>query len=324
MMPITMEMSLDELPQYRREVYRPGDPLPVPEYPVEINTWGWPQNRRHYFEQYLQGEYLGSIEDIPDDSSPDLLPLERFDDPRLRRQPTAATESEGIQWAMVNTAKACAGLRHDLRVPGPELRSAIRDSGRLTEKQAYAYRWTLSGIRPELRYTLVAYWGLGIYELARVSALSFSGHLRTTPWLNLWGQDPSKPIPERDGLTMEQRALARGFLATPIGVFDPETRRQIEVRHYEPATPEELAEIPTQPYVVALPGEERGWLVDAIDAHFAVDRVHTETQARERSKNDLLVFSERRFQDQYLPNGSFGPGWVRLPPPATAHHHAGP
>ena len=107
--------------------------------------------------QYIEGQYLGSIDEIPDDASDELLPLKRFDDPRLRRRAKDATETEGLLWARINTAKACAGLRHQDRGPGRELRQVIRESGRMTRRQADAFRWTLSGFRSEMYFTLVAH-----------------------------------------------------------------------------------------------------------------------------------------------------------------------
>ena len=107
--------------------------------------------------QYIEGQYLGSIDEIPDDASDELLPLKRFDDPRLRRRAKDATETEGLLWARINTAKACAGLRHQDRGPGRELRQVIRESGRMTRRQADAFRWTLSGFQSEMYFTLVAH-----------------------------------------------------------------------------------------------------------------------------------------------------------------------
>ena len=232
-------MTVNELPEHLRALHRSGDPLPTWHNPHEINTWGWPHNRQIHFPRYIRGEYLGGIDEIEDDASRDLLPLERFDHPNLRRRTDRTTDEHADHWAHRVTAKACAGLRHDLRIPGTELRHAIRTGGRLTGKQRGAFRWTLSGIRPEETYTLVAKWRLSIHDLARVNVLSFDSKLGMSRWLNLWGANPDRPIPDGDDLTDEERARTRGYIVTPIEVFDAATVRQVVVLHYEPTAPDE-------------------------------------------------------------------------------------
>ena len=227
-------ITVDELPAHLRALHRPGDPLPTWHNPHEINTWDWPYQRRLHFDRYIRGEYLGGVEEIDADTTGELLPLERFDHPNLRRLTSRTTEEQANRWARGITSKACAGLRHDLRVPGDELRHTIRNGGRLTAKQQGAYYWTLGGIREEELFTLVANWRLSIHDLARMTARSFDGKLGISRWLNLWGADPERPIPEGDDLTEEERARTRGYIVTPIEVFDATTVRQVVVVHYEP------------------------------------------------------------------------------------------
>ena len=38
-------------------------------------------------------------------------------------------------------------------------------------------------------------WELSIYELARVVAVTYSGRYCWAPWLNLWADDPQRPLP---------------------------------------------------------------------------------------------------------------------------------
>ena len=232
-------MTVDELPEQLRALHRPGDPLPTWHDPHEINTWGWPYHRRLHFDRYIRGEYLGGVDEIEDDAPGELLPLKRFDHPNLRRRTERTTDKRANRWAHRITAKACAGLRHDLRVPGAELRQTIRNGGQLSRKQRGAYRWTLGGIRAQELFTLVANWRLSIHDLAQVNALSFNSELAMSVWLNLWGANPDRPIPEGDDLTEEERARTRGYIVTPIEVFDAATVRQVAVVHYEPPVFEE-------------------------------------------------------------------------------------
>lgn len=226
-------MTADELPERFRGLYRAGDPLPTWGNPHIVNTWQWPRYRRKHFERYIRGEYLGCMEEIADDAAPTLEALPAFDHPRLKRLTDRTTERDADHWATITTAKACAGLNPDLRTTGLEFRRKIREDGVLTRREAYAFQWTLSAIRNEHRYTLVAKWRLSIYEIARLSATSFDG-LLLAKWLNLWSANPDKPIPEGDDLTDEERARARGYIVTPIDVFDASTLRQIEIVHHRP------------------------------------------------------------------------------------------
>ena len=41
---------------------------------------------------------------------------------------------------------------------------------------------------------------------------SYGGRHGIAPWLNLWGADPQRPLPDWDGLTMKERARRRGFI----------------------------------------------------------------------------------------------------------------
>ena len=226
-------MTVDELPKRFRALYRPGDPLPTWNDPHIVNTWGWPRRRREHFERYIEGEYLGSIDEVPDDDAPSLAPLEAFDHPNLKRRTSRTTEAQADRYATFWAGKSCAGLAHQYRIDGATFRRMIQRDGVLTEEEAATFRWALSGIWEHRTYTLVADWRLSIYELARLSATSFNGTL-LAGWLNLWAHNPGKPIPEGDDLTNEERARHRGYIVTPIDVFDATTLRQVMIVHHEP------------------------------------------------------------------------------------------
>ena len=226
-------MTIDELPERFRGLYRPGDPLPTWGDPHIVNTWGWSHYRRNHFERYIRGEYLGSIDEVPDEDAPTLAPLPAFDHPNLKRHTARTTEAHANRCATVIAAKSCAGLAHHYRIDGATFRRMIQQDGLLTEEEACTFLWALSGIRKHHTYTLVAHWRLSIYELARLSATSFDGTL-LAGWLNLWANNPGKPIPEGDEFTDEERARHRGYVATPIDVFDATTLRQVMIVHHEP------------------------------------------------------------------------------------------
>ena len=67
-------------------------------------------------------------------------------------------------------------------------------------------------------------------------------------------------------------------------------------------------------FVVALAGEvDSGWLVDATSAEEAIDIVYGPVpRAREVTKDDLLVWTERYYRDLYLAGGAFPDSWTRL------------
>ena len=52
-------------------------------------------------------------------------------------------------------------------------------------------------------------WGLSIYALARTVALSYDGRHVLARWLNLWGADPERALPDHDGLSRDERAARR-------------------------------------------------------------------------------------------------------------------
>ena len=67
-------------------------------------------------------------------------------------------------------------------------------------------------------------------------------------------------------------------------------------------------------FAVALAGElDTGWLVEAATADEALDIVYgTVPRAREVTKDELLVWTERYYRDLYLAGDAFPASWIRL------------
>ena len=193
-----------------------------------VDPWTWPKARRNAVWSYVLGQYLGGTDEIPDGAPRKLLPLDRFDDLRLHRLTSYVTEDEADRRAGSMTRKGCAGRRREVTSTGPELRRAIR-AGTFTGIERETFEWTLSGIWPEHRWTLVAWWRLSIYELARINAREYDGKLAISAWLNLWGADPSRPLPDGDGLCRAERARRRGFEMKADRLCDATTGEPIEL-----------------------------------------------------------------------------------------------
>ena len=194
-----------------------------------VDPWTMPEARARRFWPWATGSYLGGIDEIPDVAPRELLVLESFEDERLKVRTTQVSEEQADRHAGRTTRKACAGRKAETTCTGPELRRAIA-RGRLSDVERATWRWTLSGIRSEHLYQLYARWRLSIYELARINALEFDGKLAMSAWLNLWGSDPSRPLPEGyDGMNVEERARKRGFLVRDGTLRDVETNERIGV-----------------------------------------------------------------------------------------------
>ena len=67
-------------------------------------------------------------------------------------------------------------------------------------------------------------------------------------------------------------------------------------------------------FAVALAGEiDTGWLVEAADVDEAIEIVFgTVPRAREATKDDLLVWTERHYRDLYLAGAAFPATWSQL------------
>ena len=193
-----------------------------------VDPWTMPEARRRSFWHWATGEYLGDIDEIADDAQRELLPLECFDNEQLRQRTSLVTEEEADRWATRMTRKACAGRHPEVTATGPQVRAGIK-AGKFTEMERGTWYWTLGGIWAEHLYLLYARWRLSIFELARINAVEFDGTLAMSAWLNLWGADPSRPLPDGDGLNRRERARQRGFVVREERLCDARTGQPVEV-----------------------------------------------------------------------------------------------
>ena len=157
---------------------------------------------------YIRGQFFGGVEDIAEGASRELLELERFEQERLRRTPSGLNDAQAERHAGIRIAKSCAGLTHEYRMTGPELRTALH-RGILDARGRLCFDWVLSGMRSFETHELYNEWGLSIYALARTVALSYDGRHVLARWLNLWGADPERALPDHDGLSRDERAARR-------------------------------------------------------------------------------------------------------------------
>ena len=162
------------------------------------------------FEFFRRGQFFGGVEDIADDASTELLPLTRFDYEHLRRTRGQRSEKEAEAALARRIGKSCAGLAPEYRCSAAELRVAIR-KGTLDERQRRCFDWTLSGMRSFETHELYNKWELSIWEIARTITHTYGGRHTLSRWLNLWGTNPSRSLPDHDGLTREERVRERGY-----------------------------------------------------------------------------------------------------------------
>ena len=162
------------------------------------------------FFRYTLGEFFGGVEDIPWEAPDQLLPLERFEHPNLHRKRSGVTEAQANAWAQGRIGKACAGLRRDLVCTAVEIRGAIQ-RGAFTHREHSCFAWTLSGIPSWYIHEFYTQWRHSMYELARALTVLWEGNHPLSRWLNLWGENPERALPEPDGLADMERARHRGY-----------------------------------------------------------------------------------------------------------------
>ena len=162
------------------------------------------------FLHYTLGEFFGGVEEIPWEAPQQLLPLERFDHPTLHHKRSCISEEAANAWAEIHIGKACAGLRRELVCTAVEIRGAIH-TAKFTAREADCFAWTLGGLRGFRVHELYAKWRHSMYELARAVTVLWNGNHPLSRWLNLWGDNPHRPLPEPDGLTPMERARHRGY-----------------------------------------------------------------------------------------------------------------
>ena len=124
-----------------------------------------------------------------------LLPLAQFDRYSLRRRPPHVTSELADGYLDLVLAKACAGLRSDLRVDGADMRQAFM-SGQFSHNARRCWAWAFSGLKDRQIPELHAVCALTIYELARGMRAVFgecAGGL--AGYLNQWAKDPARAMP---------------------------------------------------------------------------------------------------------------------------------
>ena len=162
------------------------------------------------FPWYVRGTFFGGMEDVKDDAPMELLPLARFNHPQLRKRATGASDAGAERRIGLRIAKGCAGLNPHYRCTGVELLRALR-RGTLSGRETVCFNWTLSAMRTWQMHEVYSKWALSIYELARIVHCNDDVERCLNPWLNLWGRNPDRPLPEPDGLTRKERARQRGY-----------------------------------------------------------------------------------------------------------------
>ena len=149
----------------------------------------------------------------------ELLPLDRFDHPNLHRRPTNVLPEGADWWLDLMLAKACAGLRHDLRSSGARMRRAFID-GDFGQSERVALEWTVSGMRDFLLPAWHCVGALTMHELARGLRMlgpSAGGH---AAFLNQWGERPDRPLPKPQGRMLafdDLRLIPREAIAMAAG-----------------------------------------------------------------------------------------------------------
>ena len=188
------------------------------------------------FWHYTLGEFFGGVEDIPFDAPDQLLALKRFDHPNLHHKRSCISEDDANAWAERQIRKACAGLRRDLVCTAVEIRGAIQ-TAKFTDREVECFAWTLSGVRGFQIHELYTKWRHSMYELARAVTVLWEGNHPLSRWLNLWGENPERALPEPDGLAPWERARHRGYpwpndparKTMPILAGDPWVKEQNRV-----------------------------------------------------------------------------------------------
>ena len=130
-----------------------------------------------------------------------LAPLAQFDHPPLHRRPTNIVEAQADCQMDILVRKECAGLRHDLRTTGAQLRNAFR-SGRFEHRERASLRWVVSGMREDRFSTWHSLCALTIYELARgMRCIDITGG-GYGEYLHQWAENPDLPLPSAAGWTL--------------------------------------------------------------------------------------------------------------------------
>lgn len=166
-----------------------------------------------------------------------LLPLAQFDSHSLRRRPPHVTPALADGYLDLVLAKACAGLRPELRVGGADMRQAFM-SGRFSSNASGCWAWAFPGLKDRQIPELHAVCALTIYELARGMRAVFgecAGGLAS--YLNQWARDPERAMPTCEDL----------FIGCPINAA-PSAALSMLPGH--PGRPDRPADGACRPYSV--------------------------------------------------------------------------
>ena len=74
------------------------------------------------------------------------------------------------------------------------LRRALQ-RGQLGRKQRRCVDEMVASFRTWEMHLPFTAWGLSVYELARLVRRTYGGRHCWSPWLNLWADDPERPLP---------------------------------------------------------------------------------------------------------------------------------
>ena len=144
-------------------------------------------------ELLAEGMFFGGWEDA-DPARIMLEPLERFDHPALHVVRMGQPEWVPEEAMEMQLAKAMAGAPRSERVDANILRKALQ-RGRLGRKQRRCVDEMVASFRTWEMHLPFTGWGLSIYELARVVTMTYQRRHCWSPWLNLWADDPQRPVP---------------------------------------------------------------------------------------------------------------------------------
>ena len=155
-------------------------------------------NEQHYLdacerELLAEGIFFGGWEHA-DRQRVVLEPLERFDRPALHTARMGQPEWVPEELLKMQMRKAMAGAPRSELVDAGVLRRA-RQKGRLGRKQRQCVDEMVASFRTWEMHLPFTAWGLSIYELAQLVTRTFGGRHCWSPWLNLWADDPERPLP---------------------------------------------------------------------------------------------------------------------------------
>ena len=140
-----------------------------------------------------EGMFFGGWEDA-DPRRVIVEPLEKFDHAALRAVRMGQPEWVPEELMRMQLRKAMAGAPRSELVDAHVLRRALQ-RGRLGRRQQRCVDEMVASFRAWEMHLPFTAWGLSIYELARVVTKTYQRRHCWSPWLNLWADDPDRPLP---------------------------------------------------------------------------------------------------------------------------------